>query len=195
MAWDWSGVTSVKRQIVFQCASLISTSRTVGCVFSHLFKVDVRELRLTFMQGHWVIETHKVLVLNVRNCWVANKVMLGNVLDLYRSRKASHLVLGFVDGVGLDSLIHVFLLIVDFFSLIRSHHLLHDALQVNVNTAHILTLNCQTLFSRHCFKYAKLVFCAFNFFVLSNRLAHGRHHNNAVFVQQSILCPIPNDRV
>ena len=145
------------------------------------------------MECHWVIETHKILVLNVGDCWVANKIMLGNVFNLYRSGESGHFVFGTIDSIGSDSLIHIFLRSIDLFLFIRSHHLLHHALQVNVNTAHVLAFDSQTLFSSHSLKYTQLVFSALNFFVLGNRLTHWRHHNNAVFVQQGVLCPIPDD--
>ena len=84
LTWNRSGITSMQSKIVFQCTCLISTSRTVGSMFSKLFNVNIRELSLALMDCHWVIEPNKVLVLNGRDCGVAHKVVLGNMLNTDR---------------------------------------------------------------------------------------------------------------
>ena len=160
----------MQSKIVFQCTCLISTSRTVGSMFSKLFNVNIGELGFALMNGHWVVEPKKVLILNVGDCGVAHKVMLGNMLDSDRCRESCHLVLGTVDRVCQDGIVDLFLhrsrLV------IRSHHLLHHAFKVYVNLTHVLTLNCQAIFSSHSFKHTQLVFCAFHFLVLGNGFTH-----------------------
>ena len=67
-----------------------------------LFHVDIRELFFGLMDSHGVIETAKVLILNARDSGVANKVMLGNMLDPHGGGIACQLVLCTVDGIGFE---------------------------------------------------------------------------------------------
>ena len=135
------------------------------------------------MDSHGVIKTTKVLITNAWNSWITNKVMLCNVLNLDIGRITRHFVFSTVNRVVADSVLH-FLASRLHASFFANHGFLSYALQVNINTAHLLSFCNKTLFSSHDFKRTQLVACSFDFFVLSNLVADGFNHHNAVFVEQ-----------
>ena len=179
----------MKRQIVFQCTGLVSTGRAVSSMVGKLFEVNVRELFFCFMDCHGVIKTTEILILNGGNGGIAHKVMLGNVLDLDFGFIAGQFVFGTVDYVGIEGIGNV----CGFWAL--GHCFLHGSLQIHIDLSHVLTLGGQTFFASHDFKRTQLIFCAFDLFILGNGPSIRGNHNNAVFVQTSILCPISNDLI
>ena len=184
----------MERQIIFQCASLVSTGRAVGSVVGKLFKVNVRELFFGLMDCHGVIETTEVLILDGGNGGVAYKIVLGNVLDFDFGFIAGQFVFGTVDYVGIKGIANVGR--IWFTALLRiSHCFLHGSLQVHIDLSHVLALGGQTFFASHDFKRTQLILCAFDLFILGNRPSIRGNHYYAVFVQTSILSPISNDLI
>ena len=133
LSWDRCRISSVKGQIILESASLISTSGAVSCMISKFLKINIRKLGFSFMDSHGVIEPHKVLILNGANSRVADKVVLGNLLDTHRGGVSGQLVLGTVDRVGINAVSH------HFWAVIHRHFLRH-ALEVDINLTHVLTL-------------------------------------------------------
>ena len=157
---------------------------------SKFFQINIGELSLAFMNCHRIVESNKVLVLNVGDCGVAYKVMLCNVLHTDGCGVSGKLVLGFVYFILVQGIRN---------GLTRWHSTgrsgLHSTLQVNVSQFHLLTLGSKTFFASHCLKYTQLVFGSGYFFVLGDGFTHWRHHNNAVFVQKCILRPVADDLI
>ena len=194
LTWYWGWVTGVESQIVFQCTSLVSTGRAIGSMVGKFFKVNVRELFFGLMDCHGVIETTEVLILNGGDGGVADKIMLGNVFNFDFGFIAGQFVFGTVDYVGIKGVANVCR--IWFTALLRiCHCFLHGSLQVHIDLSHVLALGGQTLFASHDFKRTQLILCAFDLFILGNGPSIRGNHNNAIFVQTSILSPISNDLI
>ena len=68
--------------VVLLGAASVAASRAIGSMSSQFLNVHIRELRFALMDGHRIVETTEILVLNAGNRWVTDKIMLGNVFDL-----------------------------------------------------------------------------------------------------------------